>query len=295
MLTLEAFAQWVAQQLEQSDLYYGHGTDNAWDEALAIITAVCDLPPDCPREYASLELTKAQRDKIKDLLQQRIEQRIPVPYLTRRAYFMGLPFYVDERVIIPRSPLAELIQQGLELWIKPENVNKICDLCTGSACIAIAMALQYPQAQVDAVDISEPALEVANRNVNEYQLTERVHLHQSDLFAQLDQKRYDLIISNPPYVDARDMAKRPAEFCHEPDLALAAGQDGLEIVERILRDAADHLTEHGVLIVEVGNSQAALMKKYPHAPFVWLDFEAGGEGVFMITAQDLLSLHTALR
>ena len=285
--TLHDILLWGQAHFEQAGLVYGHGTDNAWDEALAIITACLDLPADCPREYLHLPVTLEQRQQILALFKRRIEERIPAAYLIHRAYFMGLPFYVDERVLIPRSPLAEFIEDGVDLWIASDLVHRICDMATGSGCIAIAMAYKFDHAMVDAVDISEEALEVAKRNIEDHQLRDRVTPIQSDLFQQLGEHRYDIIISNPPYVDANDLASLPPEYSYEPKLGLAAGVDGLAIVERILKQASHHLTSQGILVVEVGNSQQALIEKFPQVPFIWLEFARGGDGVFLLTADEL--------
>ncbi|MCC7517481.1 MAG: 50S ribosomal protein L3 N(5)-glutamine methyltransferase, partial [Pseudomonadales bacterium] len=225
-------------------------------------------------------------EQLEAVREQRIGQRIPTPYITGEAWFCGMPFHVDRRVLIPRSPLGELIQDGFYPWVQAEPA-RILDLCCGSACIAIACALAFPAALVDAADISRDALDVARTNVDRYQLQERVRLLDSDLFAALAGQRYELIVCNPPYVDAEDMDSLPEEYRHEPALALASGFDGLDFTRRLLREAAAHLTDDGVLFVEVGNSAAALEAAFPTVPFLWLAFENGGEGVFMLTAAEL--------
>ena len=275
---------------ETNPIYFGHGTDNAWDEAVYLLSHVLDLPPDADRSLLDNAVSKDDQEKIKALYQQRIDKRIPAPYITQQAWFCTLPFYVDERVIIPRSPIAELIYNQFQPWCT-ETPKKILDLCTGSGCIGIACAYAFEKAQVVLSDISAEALEVTTININQHQLNQRVSAIQSDLFAAFDaseQNSFDLIVSNPPYVDADDLAQMPDEYAHEPDLALASGDDGLDFTRRLLREAASYLTEQGVLIVEVGNSSVALEKAFPQVPFTWLEFTQGDGGVFVLT-------HTQLR
>ncbi len=218
-----------------------------------------------------------------------MNDRTPVPYLTNQAWFAGMPFYVDERVLVPRSPFAELIKKKFSPWLEePQKVTRILDMCTGSACIAIALAKAFEHAQVDAVDISFDALEVADINITEHMMQDQVFAIQSDVFSGVPGQKYDLIVANPPYVDAEDMADLPEEFHHEPELGLASGDDGLDVTRVILQEAAEHLTDNGLLFVEVGNSMVHMDALYPNAPFTWLEFEHGGLGVFMITKQQLL-------
>ncbi len=283
----------VAQAyLENANVWFGHGTDNALDEATWLVSHALDLPPDFAEENLSQLLSKAEKTSVYALLQRRVKERLPAAYLTGQTWFAGLPFYVDDRVLVPRSPIAELIISEFRPWLVPEQVERVLDLCTGSACIAIATACALPQAQVDASDISRAALEVALRNVGRHTLQDRVHLFESDLFSALTGRRYDLIVSNPPYVDAQDMAALPDEYLREPELGLTAGSRGLDLVIPMLRDAPGYLQPEGLIIVEVGNSAEALSQQFPHIPFTWLDFEYGGEGVFLLEARQLSDYHT---
>lgn len=285
-MTLKDWLTATAQQLEASGVFLGHGTDNSWDEALHLTLPLLGIPFDADPAVLQRVLAAAELEQLEAARERRIAGRIPTPYITQQAWFCGLPFYVDERVLIPRSPLGELIEDGFYPWLQHEP-ERILDLCCGSACIAIACAEAFPAAQVDAADISAAALAVAAINVAQYQLADRLQLLESDLFASLAGRRYDLIACNPPYVDADDMAALPDEYRHEPELALASGFDGLDFTRRLLREAADHLTDNGILIVEVGNSAEALELAFPTVPFVWLEFQRGGDGVFMLTAKDL--------
>ncbi len=279
--------------LQEAGVWFGHGTDNALDEAAWLVSHALGLAPDFAEEILPNPLSAAEKDSISALLQRRVEERLPAAYLTGKAWFAGLPFYVDERVLVPRSPIAELIANEFRPWLEPERVERVLDLCTGSACIAIATAFALPEAEVDASDISAGALDVALRNVREHSLEDRLHLFESDLFNGLPEHRYDLIISNPPYVDAEDMAALPDEYRREPTLGLAAGQRGLDLVIPMLRDAAEYLQPEGVVIVEVGNSAEALSQQFSQVPFTWLDFEYGGEGVFLLEAAQLCDYHSA--
>ena len=285
--TIRDMLRWAISRFNETGLYYGHGTDSSWDEALILILRGLHLPHDINPSLLEANITSTERDRLQKLIERRIHERIPVPYLINEAWFANLPFYVDERVLVPRSPIAELIEQEFQPWIDVEAVHNILDLCTGSGCIAIACAKTFPDASVDASDISIDALAVAKINSLRHDVAEQVHLIESDLFANLPAKKYDLIISNPPYVDAEDMAALPLEYHHEPKLGLAAGVDGLDIARKILREADKYLSAHGILIVEVGNSEFALAEQFPRVPFTWLEFERGGGGVFLLTAEQL--------
>jgi ribosomal protein L3 glutamine methyltransferase len=283
----EALA-WCEAQLRAHELWYGHGTDNPWDEAVQLVLAAAALPPDADRSVLDHLLTPEQGGRLRGWVARRVSERVPLPYLTGRAWFAGLPFVIDERAIIPRSPLAELVQNEFRPWLQPAaGPLRILDLCCGSGCIGIAAAHYIADAQVELADIDAAALQLARENVALHGVTERVRVTQSDLFEALAGRHYDVIVSNPPYVDADDLAAMPPEYQHEPALALGSGSDGLDITRRILRDAAAHLTDRGLLVVEVGNSWQALEQAYPDVPFTWVEFEHGGHGVFVLTAQEL--------
>ena len=286
-ITPRQLIDWASKQFESSNLYYGHGTDNAYDEAVFMVLRSLDIPFDVADKLLNQPLDASAIDKVVALINERIRTRKPAAYLLNEAWFAGLPFFVNEHVLVPRSPFAELIAEQFSPWCDADNVKSILDIGTGSGCIAIASALAFPDAKVDAVDISADALAVARRNIERHELQQRVTLFESDLFDEIKDRQYDLIIANPPYVDDEDMAALPAEYQHEPVVGLHAGQDGLDIVKRILESAADHLTERGVIAVEVGNSQHALSEQYPEVPFMWLEFERGGEGVFLLTREEL--------
>ena len=287
LLTLTDCIRWGASQFNAAGLHFGHGTDNALDEAFGLALQAVHLPFDLHPRYLDARLTVEERLAILSLFDRRIRERRPAAYLTGEAWFAGLPFFVDERVLVPRSPLAEWIARGFDPWLDAAAVSRVLDLGTGSGCIAIACAMAFPEAQVDAADIDPDALAVAARNVARHQLENHVHLHQSDVYAGLPAVRYDLIISNPPYVDAADFSDLPPEYRHEPDHALAAGTDGLNVVRQILAGAGDRLNPGGILVVEVGNSAEAVARTWLEVPFTWLAFEHGEDGVFLLTAEQL--------
>lgn len=281
-------ARWTLTQFNKAGLYYGHGTDNPWDEALGLIAQALHLPQPLHADFLTANTTKSERQEVLELVQRRVNERKPMAYLTNQAWFAGLPFYVDERVLVPRSPFSELIENGFEHFIE-QPPQQILDMCTGSACIAIACAYRFPDSFVDAVDISNDALQVADINIQEHGLTERVFPIESDLFSSLQGQTYDLIICNPPYVDAEDMADLPPEFHHEPELGLAAGNDGLDLVRVILTRAATHLNDGGWLFVEVGNSLVHMDQGFPDLPLHWVQLEMGGDGIFAINKEQLVA------
>lgn len=287
LVTIRDFIRYATTEFNKNGLYFGHGTDNAWDEAANLILHTLHLPYDVTPAVLDARLTDDERLMVVNLLSERIAKRIPSAYLTHEARFAGLSFYVDERVLVPRSPIAELIEKHFEPWIDSADIHHVLDLCTGSGCIAIACAHHLPYAEVDASDLSSEALAVAKVNVLRHDLSDSVHLIQSDLFASLPKKSYDVIVSNPPYVSEQEMSALPDEYRHEPTMGLAAGTLGLDIVVKILSQASAYLSPNGILIVEVGNSEYALMDRFPHAPFTWIEFERGGGGVFMISAKEL--------
>lgn len=294
LLTLRDFLRYATSRFNEAGLFFGHGTETAWDDAIALILHTLHLPHDINPAVLDAKLTLKERNTLTELIHRRVHERVPVPYLTHEAYFAGLSFFVDERVLIPRSPIAELIQNQFDPWIDPDSITTILDLCTGSGCIAIACAKAFPDAKVDASDISRDALAVAKINVLRHEVDDQVTLIESDLFKQLPSKRYDLIISNPPYVSLDEMTTLPKEYTHEPNLALSAGTEGLDFALQILSHAKDYLTPNGILIVEVGNSEYALQEALQNIPFTWIEFQRGGGGVFMLTQSQLNEYQTVL-
>jgi ribosomal protein L3 glutamine methyltransferase len=288
LVTLRDWLRWAVSRFNEANLFYGHGTDNAHDEAVWLILHTLHLPNDRLDPYLDARLTRAERLAVLNILEQRLVRRLPAAYLTREAWLGPYRFYVDERVIVPRSYFAELLAEHMAPWITdPEHIHAALDLCTGSGCLAILMAEAFPAADIDAVDLSPDALAVARRNVTDYGLGERIHLIQSDLLDGLHDRRYDLIICNPPYVTADSMAALPAEYRHEPELALAAGDDGLDIVRRLLAVASRHLTEHGLLFVEVGHNADLVEAAFPDLPLTWIDAPSGEGKIFMLGRSEL--------
>ncbi|WP_374342200.1 50S ribosomal protein L3 N(5)-glutamine methyltransferase [Azonexus sp.] len=288
LITVRDYLRYAVSHFNAAGLSFGHGSDNAWDEAVYLTLHALHLPLDRLEPFLDARLLPHEREQLLDLYNRRCQDRLPAAYLTREAWLGEHRFYVDERVIVPRSFIAELLAEQLTPWIAdPWALESALDLCTGSGCLAILTALAFPNAEVDAVDLSQDALSVAERNVADYQLTDRVRLVHSDAFAGLAGKRYDLIISNPPYVDAESVAALPPEYLHEPEMALGSGDDGLDFTRIILAEAKKHLTDDGLLVVEIGHNRDALEAAYPTLPFTWLDTAAGDEYVFMLRAEDL--------
>jgi len=288
LITVRDWLRWAVSRFNEAGLHFGHGTDNAWDEAAWIVLATLHLPRDTLEPFLDARLTGSERHALLERLQQRVVHRLPAAYLLNEAWLGEFRFHVDPRVIVPRSYFAELLEDGFAPWIEhPESVASALDLCTGSGCLAIVMAHAFPNAAVDAIDISPEALEVARRNIADYGLEDRLHAIESDLFAKAKGRRYDLIICNPPYVTAAAMEALPPEYRHEPALALAAGRDGLDVVRRILDQARKHLNPRGVIAIEVGHNQELVNEAFPDLPAVWLDTEHADGKVFVLTREDL--------
>lgn len=291
---LHSIIDWVrfsASEFERHGLFYGHGTDNPWDEAISLVTHCLHMPPQLTSEQAQCRLITDEKLAIAKLLHRRIHERKPLAYLTHQAFFAGLPFYVDERVLVPRSPLAEMIDKRFQPWNQIEEPQRILDLCCGSGCIGIATLQAFPDAQLDLADLSRDALDVAEINIDQHGLWQQVAAIQSDLFEDL-QPGYDLILSNPPYVDEEDLDSMPDEYQHEPAMGLGSGVDGLDITRKILARAADYLNDGGLLVVEVGNSCIHLDAAFPDVTFNWVEFQRGGHGVFVMTKEELQQNHT---
>jgi len=286
-LTVREWIQAGAAKFEQAGVWFGHGSDNAHDEAAELVFFAAGLRHEDAASVYNQPVSAEQAARINELFEKRIHQRVPAAYLTHRMWFAGHEFYVDERALVPRSPIAELIEARFEPWIRRDRIRTLLDIGTGSGCIAIAAALALPAVRVDASDVSPEALEVAKINIARFALEERVRAVQSDVFEGLASARYDVIVSNPPYVGDEEMAQLPHEYSREPRMALHSGSDGLDVTRRILLGAREHMSDGGILIVEVGNSEMALQESYPDVPFMWLEFERGGGGVFVLTAEEL--------
>jgi ribosomal protein L3 glutamine methyltransferase len=288
LLTLRDLLRFAVSRFNEAELFFGHGSDNAWDEAAYLLLHTLHLPLDRLEPFLDARLTEAERNTVLHLIERRVKTRVPAAYLTHEAWLGEHRFYVDERVIVPRSFIAELLEEQLTPWIDdPWAITRVADICTGSGCLAILAALAFPEAEVDAVDISPDALEVAKRNVADYGLEDRLELVQSDLMSGLSGRKYDIIISNPPYVNAASMATLPEEYRREPELALAGGEDGLDLVHILLQQAREHLNPGGLLVVEIGHNRDDLEAAYPDTPFTWLDTEAGDQFVFMLRQEEL--------
>ncbi|MBR9912082.1 MAG: 50S ribosomal protein L3 N(5)-glutamine methyltransferase [Gammaproteobacteria bacterium] len=294
LITIRDYLRWATSRFNAAHLFFGHGTDNAWDEAVQLIMPSLHLPWDSSPDLLNARLTSDERKLLVELIERRISERIPAAYLTGKAWFAGLEFYVDERVLVPRSPLAEMIGEQFQPWLTvwPERV---LDLCTGSGCIGIACARQFADAEVILSDIDAGALQVAQANIDKHRLGDQVSAVQSDLFSGLVGQSFDLIVSNPPYVNAEDLDTMPAEFRAEPAIALGSGNDGLAFTRRLLREARAHLRDGGLLVVEVGNSWPALEAAYPSVPFTWVELADGGHGVFTLSAEQLDQYAEALQ
>lgn len=292
LLTIRDWLRFAVSQFEASDIFYGHGTDNSYDEAVWLVMGALHLPHDTLNNFLDAKLTNSERNKLASFVEQRVTKHTPTAYLLKEAWLQGFKFYVDERVLIPRSFIAELlVNDGLQPWIEfPELINNAVDICTGSGCLGVLLADAYPEATIDVIDISQDAIDVCNINIKNYGLEDRITAIKSDMFSQLKGKQYDLIISNPPYVDAPSMAALPAEYRNEPQLALGSGDAGLDHTHTILREAAKYLTEDGILIVEIGHNRDALIEAYPDLPFTWLEVSSGDEFVFLLTRDQLVAI-----
>ena len=287
--TIGDFIRFSATAFNQADLFFGHGSDNAWDEAVTLVMFALHLPSEMTQQVLTCNVVDQEKETILAIISHRIIEGLPAAYITNQTVFARLPFYVDERVLVPRSPIGELILKDFSPYLAHnKSPQRILDLCTGSGCIAIACAVQFPESEVDAVDLSIDALDVAHINIENHGLSERVIPMESDIFSGVNQLTYDLIVTNPPYVDQEDVDALPTEYTHEPEMGLGSGVDGLDIVKVILAESASHLNDDGLLICEVGNSQVHLEAQYPDVPFTWIDFENGGHGVFMLTKAQLI-------
>ena len=288
LITVRDHLRYAVSRFTAARLFFGHGSDNAWDEAVYLTLHTLSLPLDRLEPFLDARLLPDERKALLDIYRRRCEERLPAAYLTNEAWLGEHRFYVDDRVIVPRSFIAELLEEQLTPWVEdPWAIHSALDLCTGSGCLAILTALAFPEAEVDAVDLSEDAISVAERNVSEYELDDRITIIQSNAFDKVPGKRYDLIISNPPYVNAESVNRLPPEYLHEPEMALGSGEDGLDFTHIILHEARQHLTDNGLLIVEIGHNRDELEATYPNLPFTWLETSAGDQFVFMLQAADL--------
>ena len=288
LFTVRDYIRYAVSRFNAAGLFFGHGNDNAWDEAVYLTLHTLNLPLDRLEPFLNARLLPHEREQLLDIYTRRCQDRLPAAYLTHEAWLGEHRFYVDDRVIVPRSFIAELLDEQLAPWIDdPWAIESALDLCTGSGCLAILTALAFPNAEVAAVDLSPDAIAVAERNVADYSLYDRIELIQSDAFQNLAGRKFDLIVSNPPYVNAESVARLPPEYLHEPELALGSGEDGLDFTRIILREAKKHLTDNGILVVEIGHNREALEAAYPTLPFIWLDTAAGDQYVFLLHASDL--------
>lgn len=289
LFTIRDWLRFTVSRFEEAGIFFGHGTDNAYDEAVWLIMSALHLPLDTLDNFLDAVITETERKHLAHLIDRRINERVPTAYLLREAWLKGYKFYVDERVIVPRSFIAELLEHGLSPWIEyPEMVERVADICTGSGCLGVLLADAFPNAEVDIVDISPDAIAVCNINITNYGLQDRITAIQSDMFAQLHGKTYDVIISNPPYVDAPSMATLPQEYRNEPQIALGSGEAGLDHTHTLIREAPKHLNDGGLLVVEIGHNRDALLEAYPQLPFTWLEVESGNEFVFLLTKEQLV-------
>ncbi|SNR97938.1 [LSU ribosomal protein L3P]-glutamine N5-methyltransferase [Methylobacillus rhizosphaerae] len=286
--TIRDWLRFAVSRFEEANIFFGHGTDNAYDEAVWLILSALHLPHDTLENFLDARLLAPERHRLQELIRRRVTDRTPTAYLVNEAWLKGFKFYVDERVIVPRSFIAELLEDGLSPWVEyPEMVESAADICTGSGCLGVLLANAFPNAQVDIVDISPDALAVANINISNYGLENQVHAIESDMFSNLAGKTYDLIISNPPYVDAPSMANLPEEYRNEPQIALGSGVAGLDHTHTLLHEAKHHLNDNGLLVVEIGHNRDALLAAYPHLPFTWLEVDSGNEFVFLLRKEQL--------
>lgn len=286
--TIRDWLRFAVSRFEDSDIFYGHGTDNSYDEAVWLIMSALHLPMDTLNNFLDARLTTFEREKLADFIEKRITKHTPTAYLVKEAWLQGFKFYVDERVLIPRSFIAELLANDLSPWVEfPEMIESAADICTGSGCLGVLLANSFPNAAIDVVDISPDAIDVCNINIANYGLEHQITAIKSDMFSALAGKKYDVIISNPPYVDAPSMAALPAEYQNEPQLALGSGVAGLDHTHTLLREAADHLNEDGILIVEIGHNREALENAYPNMVFNWLETSSGNDFVFLLTKNQL--------